>query len=196
VIHLIRQAGAFVLRSLHEARERIRWIQRPRTEGDRVADARGEGAGDRAAAPVLTSSSVQPALSGDGEGGSGRCVPADALGDGERSGRTVRAGDRGGTRGAASEGLQAAYQAGAVAAGAAKIIVISSFILFEVGCCVKLRKTSAASAPTSEARPQGATCLIKLESQIPYLPSIFSPPIEPSRTQICAQSTPLSPIQH
>jgi hypothetical protein len=38
------------------------------------------------------------------------------LGDAERSRRTTRAGDRGGTRDSASEGLQAEDQAGAVAA--------------------------------------------------------------------------------
>jgi hypothetical protein len=120
VIHLIRQAGAFVLRSLHEARERIRGIQRPRVEGDRVAHAWSEGAGDGATAPVLAAGGVQPALSGDGEGRSGRCVLANALGDGERAGRTLGAGDRGGTRGAASEGVQAEDQAGAIAAGAVR----------------------------------------------------------------------------
>ena len=82
-----------------------------------MAHARSEGAGDGAAAGDRASERLHTSVECHAEGGSGRRVPVDALGDGERAGRTLGARDRGGTRGAASEGVQKADQAGAVAAG-------------------------------------------------------------------------------
>ena len=73
------------LESLH-AREGLSGIQRKGTEGDRVADPRRQGAGDRVAFGVPATRGVLPAESGDAEGGSGRRVSANALGDGERAG--------------------------------------------------------------------------------------------------------------
>ena len=90
-------------------------IQQAGNADDRVADARGEELRDSPRVGSIYAVCEQSDVADIPQGRGRRRGAANALGDQERDGRSV-AGDGGGARDSTSKGLQAADQAGAVAA--------------------------------------------------------------------------------